>query len=631
MTSVKPVHSAAQQPPSRTLSRLALILVLGLAFALRVQQLGAQELRGDEAFSYFFVQQPVTGILEQTLTLGEPHPLGSYLLLKAWMPLAGETEFALRFPSLWFGVLAVALIWGLARALGLSPPVAGTSALLLAVNPHAVWHSQDARMYAMSLAFSLASTWAAWLLWTRPRARALLAYLGATGLALHTHYYTGLVVLAQNGMALLWGLVRSRKGSCPFPWKPWILAQAGLALLFGPWLWLAQGAVRGYQGNASSPGLGALWLRSLGALAGGEFLPETRTLLAGGAGLLFLLGVARLAREPRTRAQAGFLVALLAVPLLGMWAAAQGRPLFRERYVIVALPPLLLGVAQALEVRGRRALLSLLPLTALLLVQGAGVWRLQNDPAFSKNVGWRELARTLTTLSQGFPPEKVRLIQNYPDPTLWYYYQGPVDHLVLPPRALDGEGARAEVAKLVAEGVEWVLVPVQQAPGWDGPGLALEALCQAYAQVDAFPLGPWQLTVLARPEPGSARPVDARFVNGLLLRGVAVQPQEIVPGGILAVSPIWEAKGARLRGGEKLFLHLTSLKDDRPLAQVDRPLDFGPGPCGPPSYALRLPPDLPPGPYRLLFGLYDPEQPGAPRIPLLSGEDHVELGRFEGQ
>ena len=615
-------------PAPQTLSRLGLLATLWLAFALRVYRLGAQELRGDEAFGYFFARQPVQGILAQTLALGEPHPVGSYLLLKAWMPLAGDREFALRFPSLWFGVLAVALLWGLGRALGLSPRVAGIGALLLAVNPHAVWHSQDARMYAMSLALSLASTWAAWLLWTRPRSRILLAYILVTGLALHTHYYTGLVVLAQNGTALLWGLARAWRGERPFPWRWWIWAQLGAAALVVPWLWLARGAVSGYQGNASSPGLGELGVRSLGALAGGEFLPEVAPLLALGAGILFAWGVVRLARRPGARGPAGYLVALLALPLLGLWAAAQGRPLFRERYVIVALPPLLLGLALLAEGRGRRALLGLLPLTALLLVQGAGVWRIQHDPAFSKSVGWRTLARTLDTLSQGFPPEQVRLVQNYPDPTLWYYYRGPVTHLVLPPRAQDAAGAEAEVQRLVDAGVEWVLLAVQPAPAWDGEGLALEALCQAYAQVDVRPVGPWQVSVLARPDPAQARPVEARFANGLGLGAVAVQPPEVVPGGVLAVTLAWDMEGARLQGGEKFFLHLTGPEDDRPLAQVDRPLNFEAGPCSGPIHGLRLPSELPPGPFRLLLGLYDPTRPGAPRIPLSSGEDHVELWRL---
>ena len=62
-------------------------------------------------------------------------------------------------------------------------------------------------------------------------------------------------------------------------------------------------------------------------------------------------------------------------------------------------------------------------------------------PAYSKTRGWRELAATMTRLSGGIPTAEVRLIQNFPDPSLWYYYRGPVAHLVLPPAASDAAGA----------------------------------------------------------------------------------------------------------------------------------------------------------------------------------------------
>lgn len=54
------------------------------------------------------------------------------------------------------------------------------------------------------------------------------------------------------------------------------------------------------------------------------------------------------------------------------------------------------------------------------------------DPAFSKTRGWRELAATLERWSRGLPAAKVRLVQNFPDPVLWYYYKGDVEHIVLP-------------------------------------------------------------------------------------------------------------------------------------------------------------------------------------------------------
>lgn len=53
--------------------RLAALI---LAFGLRVFGLGSQELRGDEAFGYFFSLRPFADMIDATLALQEPHPVG---------------------------------------------------------------------------------------------------------------------------------------------------------------------------------------------------------------------------------------------------------------------------------------------------------------------------------------------------------------------------------------------------------------------------------------------------------------------------------------------------------------------------------------------------------------------------
>ena len=66
---------------------------------MRVYRLGWQELRGDEAFGYFFSQGSWAQILDATLALREPHPVASYFLQQAWQAGASRSEFALRFLS----------------------------------------------------------------------------------------------------------------------------------------------------------------------------------------------------------------------------------------------------------------------------------------------------------------------------------------------------------------------------------------------------------------------------------------------------------------------------------------------------------------------------------------------------
>ena len=46
------------------------------------------------------------------------------------------------------------------------------------------------------------------------------------------------------------------------------------------------------------------------------------------------------------------------------------------------------------------------------------------------------------------------MAQNFPDPTLWYYYRGPVEHLVLPPQPNDAASARSAARTLASQGIQ---------------------------------------------------------------------------------------------------------------------------------------------------------------------------------
>src|SRR5258708_13296163 len=77
---------------------IVLILLLLLAYMLRLHDLGASSLRGDEAFAIrYWAQSPAT--ILQTLAGTEPHPLGTFTLFCAWKSLLGDSDFAMRMLS----------------------------------------------------------------------------------------------------------------------------------------------------------------------------------------------------------------------------------------------------------------------------------------------------------------------------------------------------------------------------------------------------------------------------------------------------------------------------------------------------------------------------------------------------
>jgi hypothetical protein len=175
-------------------------------------QLGAQELRGDEAFDALFSAQEVGVIVEQ-LRLEQPYPPLFHAGLHYWLDLLGRTEIAQRLPALLAGVLLVPVAFQLAR-FTLGKTTALIAAFLVAINPFYIWHAQDGRMYSLLALLSVASMWLVLLLLQKKGARTGaplqrsslvvgLGYWAVTVLALLTHYFAWWVLLAENVVAAL--------------------------------------------------------------------------------------------------------------------------------------------------------------------------------------------------------------------------------------------------------------------------------------------------------------------------------------------------------------------------------------------------------------------------------------------
>ncbi len=623
-------------------TRLTMPSILLVALALRAFRLGYQELRGDEALGWMFSLEPFGQIIRSTIDLLEPHPVASYFLQKVWLGWAGHTEFALRFTSLFFGVLAVALLYRLGRRLGLGLSASALGAALLASSPYAIWHSQDARMYSMSLALTTASTLLMLESLARRRLRYWATYVGVTWLALHTHYYAAYIIIAQNFFVIgraIWMREEWRRV------LPWLLAQAATGILYLPWLLVARANLTSYTGNGDSPGFFAMWLRSLSVFAAGESVPDAqRALLACLAAVLAAIGAVRLALAGRSRRRALWLIGLyFCVPLLATWLGALSRPIFNERYLVAALPGFHLLVAAAVfaPARGERkaglttdfgAVLGAAAAVFLVVLVGASALSLTRyyaDPTYSKTHGWRLAAALLERYSSGWPAEKVRVAQTYPEPTLWYYYRGATDHLVLPPAAHDAPGAASEVADLVRQGVERVVVMVQRMEGWDDQDIAPQALAREYTLLAETRAGDLRVQVYDRP-PASLSGIDVLLAGGVRLTGASIPASRLVAGDLLPVYLRWDGLPAALSGSEKITLQLLDA-DGKLVTQTDHPFGQAELSSGATRYIITLPRELGSGTYRLIAALYDPSKPNAPRRLTVAGSDHVELALLSTQ
>ena len=129
-----------------------LILILILASFLRLFLLGHESLWADELASLRSVRID----LENRFSINR---ILYFLILKFWL-LFGDSESWLRLPSVIFGVISVFLVYLLGAKL-FDKTTGLIAALLLTLSPLAIFHSQEVRMYMLSVFICLAGTLAA--------------------------------------------------------------------------------------------------------------------------------------------------------------------------------------------------------------------------------------------------------------------------------------------------------------------------------------------------------------------------------------------------------------------------------------------------------------------------------------
>jgi uncharacterized membrane protein len=193
------------------IGRLLLLLIVLLAFGLRVFDLDGQSMWNDEGLSVYRARQPLATIAANIITIDgsetrDTNPPLYFLLLHLWRGLGGESVFALRFLAVLIAVLNVPLLYELGR-LTFNRSVGLAAAFFLAISPFHVWQSQEMRNYSLLLFFNLLSIVGLFhfvLAHGRHRRWRWLLLWAIAGLAgIYTHYL-GAFVFAYGVMVIVW-------------------------------------------------------------------------------------------------------------------------------------------------------------------------------------------------------------------------------------------------------------------------------------------------------------------------------------------------------------------------------------------------------------------------------------------
>lgn len=618
--------------------RWTLGLVILLAAALRFYRLAAQDIWGDEAFSIFLSQQPLTVVLAGA---SDTHPPFYPFVLFVWLQLAGATVFATRALSALIGILAVPLIFVLAKNITPRPRVRWFAAILLAVSPLMIYYSQETRMYALVTILCLASSY--WMLkgvalWQKRssaggqerqseaaslyvrssdswRGRSLAFYGFSTLLALYTHYSAFFVLAAQNVFALIH--FRNQRAAL----LRWLALQVFLVIAYLPWIIVQTSFLRGKASARFDEwgwhGIEMIFGKTFLAFSAGmttEFpIPQI-------AAMLFLtfavFGVYTMAR--RKELATWFAPMYFLVPIIIAYVINPIMPFFFERYVLVALPGFLLVVAfgiDRLADHDHRAAFGMLLL--LVSINGFALFNFYFDEKYAKG----KYGKMMTYVSQNAQPGDVLILNNPLQKPLYRYYAPanvPAHFFPDGDASLEEPRVRQELENTAKQSTRVWLVMFGNPAEYDPTGY-LEKWFGANAfksYFSGFVDASLNLYVMPSARPAIRQPLRYTLGEQVRLIGYDLDRAQVAPGQALLLTLRWQI-AAPIEKRYTVFAHLIggvnpatqspvwAQMDSEPVGGARPTTSWRVGETIDDRYGLLIPRGTPPGEYLIEIGMYD--------------------------
>ncbi|MEP7287576.1 MAG: glycosyltransferase family 39 protein [Chloroflexota bacterium] len=313
-------------------------LILFAAFAFRLWNLGTQSLWHDEAWSIqtaYRFPRPL-----------DPNSPPYFMTLQGlWIQVAGDSVWVMRYFSLLFGLATVAVATLIARR-WFGRRAAAITAILVAASPILWVYSQEIRSYiAVALLALIFLALAQALLRPQPKIsrRVWLWLLVVELITLYVHNLSVPLVAWLNLTVIAVWLFRRE-------WRRiliWLVLQAGLLVLYLPWL-LTQQPTGTALNTPPSLGIGIIWdiwqayFTGIKAMIGADPLLMVFTAVFG---ILALIGVVAAVILRPTQRTFITLSQVILIPLFELVIVLAAHIDFHPRYFIVGVPATLLLIA----------------------------------------------------------------------------------------------------------------------------------------------------------------------------------------------------------------------------------------------------------------------------------------------
>jgi hypothetical protein len=330
-----------------------------------------------------------------------------------WARVFGDSDAALRLPSVLVGIGLIVVAYLVAIELGLGRTAARLAAVLVAVNPMLVWYSQEARPYSILAFLGLLSVWA--ILRAREssarRELAIWTFLAACTIAVH---YIGVFLVAAEVTVLL---LTSRRRPA---WRDLAVAAVPGLVVLGL---LAPFAAQQFSRRANHSWIIEFPLSerlgdTVHSVLVGPSVPEGRMWIV--VGIVMLIGVALLGLGLVHRADSNTADAADTVDtadgggtnddtadgcwnawligglgagafVLSMVGAVVGLDMIVSRYLVVTLVPMLIAVATGLGSSRAPRWLGPVAVGVVSVLSIVAVASVARDPALQR-AGWESVA-----------------------------------------------------------------------------------------------------------------------------------------------------------------------------------------------------------------------------------------------
>lgn len=439
------------------------LLCFGLVWLGARAELLRNSIRLDEAQSLWQTNHSYGSLLQ--IVAQDVHVPLYHVLLRTWRLVLGPDVQTARVLSLVFLLAAIPVFYLVARKV-LSRPWALFALVVFSCSPFLQWYGNEARMYSMLVLVTLISQYFFLGIVTTGGRAAWLGYASAAVVGIYTHYFFAFVLAAQGVYVLLmWRRLP----------RATVLKMSGVAALVGvaylPWFLYFR-----LNGSASEtrPALPAPSSVDFSNVYS-QFLfgfqsDAINTVLVSTWPLLVLGALASVRAGFRLSRATGYLVVAAFVPvLLAFLTSHLVTPFFLSRYMIAALPALLIIVVRFVSgltapmARGLAA--ALLAVTVLgSVVQGA-------NPDTPVDEDYRAASRLVE--ENATPQDVVVLSSAFTVYPFEYYYDGSAQMATLPlwdredaAPAFDSAELPEQVASLT-EGHQYVYLLLSYDQGYE--------------------------------------------------------------------------------------------------------------------------------------------------------------------